>query len=246
MRSSRVSQEIAIAASAVYNGPGDSMSLSILYTDRDLAVCLKPRGVSSEQGGLPDLLAAQLGQERLWCVHRLDAAVGGVMVYARSARAAAGLSRQIVEKTLCKEYLAVIPGRPEADEAILRDLLFHDRGKNKSYIVRRMRAGVREAELAYRVLETAGALTLLSISLHTGRTHQIRVQFAARGLPLVGDVRYGSVFRDCPIALWSHTLAFHHPADGRALSFSAPPEGAFPWDSFEYLKKEGSPCDTSK
>ena len=230
----------------MYNMPGDEMTIPILYSDRDLAVCVKPRGVSSEQGGLPELLAAQLGDERVRCVHRLDAAVGGVMVYARSSRAAAGLSRQIADRALRKEYLTVVPGRPEPDEAVLRDLLFHDRTKNKSYVVRRMRAGVREAELSYRVMETAGALALLSVSLNTGRTHQIRVQFAARGLPLLGDVKYGSAFRDCPIALWSHTLAFRHPADGRALSFSAPPEGAFPWDTFQFTIKEGSPCDISK
>ena len=129
---------------------------------------------------------------------------------------------------------------------MLRDLLFHDRTKNKSYVVRRMRAGVREAELSYRVLAEAGTLSLLSVSLHTGRTHQIRVQFAARGLPLLGDVKYGSAFRNCPIALWSHRLAFRHPADGRALCFSAPPEPAFPWDTFQFTIKEGSPCDTSK
>ncbi len=221
------------------------MTIPILYSDRDLAVCVKPRGVSSEQGGLPELLAAQLGDEHVRCVHRLDAAVGGVMVYARSSRAA-GLSRQIADRALEKEYLAVVPGRPEADEAVLRDLLFHDRAKNKSYVVRRMRAGVREAELSYRVLETAGTLALLSVSLHTGRTHQIRVQLAARGLPLLGDVKYGSAFRDCPIALWSHRLSFRHPADGRALCFSAPPEPAFPWDAFQSTRKEGSPCDTSK
>ncbi|MDO4990561.1 MAG: RluA family pseudouridine synthase [Eubacteriales bacterium] len=222
------------------------MTIPILYSDRDLAVCVKPRGVSSEQGGLPELLATQLGDECVRCVHRLDAAVGGVMVYALSSRAAAGLSRQIAQREMRKEYLAVVPGRPEPDEAVLRDLLFHDRAKNKSYVVRRMRAGVREAELSYRVLETAGALSLLSVSLHTGRSHQIRVQFAARGLPLLGDVKYGSAFRDCPIALWSHTLAFRHPADGRALCFSALPERAFPWDSFELMRKEELPCDTSK
>ena len=209
------------------------MSISLLYADRDLAVCVKPRGLSSEAGGLPDLLAGQLGDERLRCVHRLDAAVGGVMVYARTASAAAELSRQIAEKAFRKEYLAVLPGWPGLEEGVLQDLLFHDRSKNKSYVVRRMRAGVREASLSYRVLEAAEGLSLLSVSLHTGRTHQIRVQFAARGLPLVGDVKYGSAFRSCPIALWSHTLAFRHPANGRTLCFSAPPDRVFPWDSFD-------------
>ena len=145
-----------------------------------------------------------------------------------------------------KEYLAVVPGRPAEDEAVLCDLLFHDRAKNKSYVVGRKRAGVKEAELSYRVLETAGGYSLLSVALRTGRTHQIRVQLAARGLPLAGDVKYGSAVRDCPIALWSHTLAFRHPADGRELCFAALPEPAFPWDIFEYTSKEALPCDTSR
>lgn len=220
--------------------------IPILFSDRDLVVCVKPRGVSAEAEGLPKLLASELSIAPPRCVHRLDSSVGGVMVYARSDRAAAGLSRQIAERAVRKGYLAVVPGRPEADEGLLRDYLFHDRAKNKSYVVRRMRAGVKEASLSYRVLETAGELTLLSVTLHTGRSHQIRVQFSARSLPLVGDVKYGSAFRDCPIALWSHGLAFRHPADGRALCFSAAPERAFPWDSFAFLNKEGSICDTSK
>ncbi len=222
------------------------MSVSVLYTDRDLAVCVKPLGISSEQGGLPELLAAQLGDARLWCVHRLDTAVGGVMVYARTARAAAGLSRLISDRMLQKEYLAVVPGRPEHSEDTLRDLLYHDRVKNKTYVVRRMRAGVRTAELSYRVLESSDEFSLLSVSLHTGRSHQIRVQFASRGMPLAGDVKYGSVYRDCPIALWSHALSFRHPVDGRALCFTASPGRAFPWNSFETINAEDAVCDTSK
>ena len=221
------------------------MSIPILYTDPALVVCVKPRGLSAE-AGLPDALKSQLGVDTVLCVHRLDAAVGGVMVYARSERAAAALSRQISERTMHKEYLAVVPGRPAEDGAVLRDLLFHDRGKNKSYVVGRKRAGVKEAELSYRVLETAGAYSLLSVTLHTGRTHQIRVQFASRGLPLAGDVKYGSAVRDCPIALWSHTLAFRHPDDGEALRFEAQPARIFPWDQFDCLSKEALPCDTSK
>ena len=229
----------------MYNKTGDAIMIPILYTDRDLAVCVKPRGLASEAGGLPEALASQLGTETVFCVHRLDKAVGGVMVCAHSPRAAAALSRQIAQRTLVKEYLAVVPGLPEAEEGVLRDLLFHDRTKNKSYVVQRKRAGVKEAELSYRVLETAQGLSLLSVRLHTGRTHQIRVQFAARGLPLLGDVKYGSAVRDCPIALWSRRLAFTHPADGRALCFEALPERAFPWDRFS-IDKETNACDTSK
>ena len=221
------------------------MSISLLYADPALVVCVKPRGLSSETG-LPDALREQLADDTILCVHRLDAAVGGVMVYARSERAAAALSRQIAERTMRKKYLAVVPGRPGEDEAVLRDLLFHDRTKNKSYVVKRKRAGVKEAELSYRVLESAGGFSLLSVTLYTGRTHQIRVQFASRGLPLAGDVKYGSAVRDCPIALWSHTLAFRRPDDGRELCFKALPERAFPWDAFDYTNKEAIPCDTSR
>lgn len=227
------------------------MSIPLLYVDRELAVCVKPRGISSESPGLPELLAEELDGRSLSCVHRLDKAVGGVMVYARTPRAAAALSRQIAERSLEKEYLAVVPGRPEEDEAVLRDLLFHDRGRNKSYVVRRSRAGVKEAALSYRVLESADGRTLLAVTLLTGRTHQIRVQFASRALPLLGDVKYGSAERGCPIALWSHRLAFTHPGDGRRLCFSAPPERAFPWDLFtavnlESADQEAEACDTSK
>ena len=106
--------------------------------------------------------------------------------------------------------------------------------------------GGREAELSYRVLETAGGYSLLSVTLHTGRTHQIRVQFASRWLPLAGDVKYVSAVRDCPIALWSHTLAFRHPDSGEKLRFEALPARVFPWDLFDCLNKEALPCDTSR
>ena len=222
------------------------MTIPILFLDPAILVCVKPRGISSEAGGLPERLDAEAGVGKLWCVHRLDTAVGGVMVYARSAASAADLSRQIAERRLQKDYLAVLPAAPPTAEGVLKDLLFHDRSRNKSYVVRRPRAGVREAELGYRVLETAEGRALLTVRLQTGRSHQIRVQFASRGLPLLGDVKYGSTERGCPIALWSHTLAFSHPPDGRALCFSALPERAFPWDSFQFMNQESTRCDTSK
>lgn len=211
------------------------MPLQILYSDADIVVCVKPAGVLSEEPGMPRLLSEELGGD-IYCVHRLDRAVGGVMVYARTAAADAALSRQIAACQFHKEYLAVVQGRPEEDSAILRDLLFWDRTKNKSFVVKRQRGGVKDAELEYALLEALPELSLLRVILHTGRTHQIRVQFSSRAMPLVGDVKYGSRYRGCALALWSHSLGFRHPATGKAMSFSAMPELVFPWNGFEYFK----------
>ena len=221
------------------------MMIPILYADDGIAVCIKPVGVASEKDGMPALLRTQLGGE-FYPVHRLDTAVGGVMVYARTPKAAAALSEQIRDHSFQKEYLAVAQGAVEPAEGEWSDLLFHDRGRNKSYVVKRRRAGVREAGLDYRVLETRDGLSLLHIRLHTGRTHQIRVQAASRAHPLVGDVKYGSTVRDCPIALWSHALCFSLPSTGEMRRFEALPEARTPWALFSELIYGGLPCDTSK
>ena len=201
----------------------------ILYRDASVAVCVKPAGVDS-QNGMRALLEAQTGKP-VFCVHRLDREVGGVMVYALSPASAAALSRAITAGTLEKEYFAVCEGVPSPEEGTMRDLLYHDAAKNKSYVVKRPRRGVREALLSYTVAETAGSLSLVRIRLHTGRTHQIRVQFASRGVPLAGDARYGAKTRG-GIALWSHSLAFPHPESGETLRFTAPPPDAPPWTLF--------------
>ena len=207
------------------------MQIQVLYEDQALLVCLKPAGVSSEEPGLPELLRAAGARETVLCVHRLDLAAAGVMVYAKTKEAAAALSRQIGDGRFSKGYLAVVQGRSE-DRALLRDLLFRDAAKNKSYVVRRPRKGVREAELQYETLARSGELSLVRIRLKTGRTHQIRVQFASRGLPLAGDRKYGSSLRDCGLALWSEELRFLHPVTGEPLRFSAPPPQLFPWTVF--------------
>ena len=199
-----------------------------MYSDTALAVCIKPAGVLSEASGMPALLTTQLGGE-FFCVHRLDRDVGGVMVYARTAGAAAALTAAVAARRVEKTYLAVCCGRPEQSSGTLRDLLYHDRARNKTYVVQRQRRGVKEAVLDYTVLAAAeteqGPLTLLRIALGTGRSHQIRVQFASRRLPLTGDAKYGSPVRSGGIALWSEALRFAHPETGEALAFEAKPQG---------------------
>lgn len=214
------------------------MSISILYEDKHLVVCLKPRGVLSQtdskgSDAMPELLAAQCGGV-FYPVHRLDREVAGVMVYARTREAAAKLSRLVGDhEKFCKQYLAVAEGILREKEGVLEDLLFHDRFKNKTYVVDRMRGGVKAAKLSYRVLEEKEGKSLLSICLYTGRTHQIRVQFSSRGLPLAGDRRYGAASGG-DIALFSASLTFPHPITREIITVSARPEAEGNWQGFSF------------
>ena len=211
--------------------------MEILFDDRDIAVVVKPRGVLSEGEGadaMPALLLPLVG--RVYPVHRLDRGVGGVMVYAKNPRAAAALSRAVQAGELCKQYTAVVAGVPAPLAGEWRDLLFHDARANKTFVVDRERRGAREAALRYRVLETAthegGEYARVQIELLTGRTHQIRVQFASRRHPLVGDGKYGSRQKAPYPALTATGLAFKHPTSGKPLSFAAPVPADFPWSLF--------------
>ena len=205
--------------------------LLLLYSDSHIAVCVKPAGIDA-QNGVPEMLRAQLGGDA-YCVHRLDREVGGVMVYARTAAAAASLGKAITEGRMEKAYLAVCAGRPAADSGTMRDLLFHDTQRNKSFVVTRQRRGVREAILDYQLLGCLEDCALVRVLLHTGRTHQIRIQFASRGMPLLGDRTYGSRRKDCGIALWSAALGFPHPFSREFLRFCAPPPDTAPWQFFD-------------
>ncbi len=193
--------------------------MQLLYTDANLAVCVKPVGVESEKE-MPGLLAQQLGGT-IYPIHRLDLNVGGVMVYARSKVAAAELSRAIQQRAFTKEYLALVHGVPP-ERGDWYDLLWKDRQKNKVFIVHRMRKDVKDAHLTYERL-TDHDPSLVHIHLDTGRSHQIRVQFAGRGFPLVGDHKYGA--RDTLTAprLFSYRITFTYR--GKTLTFSAVP----PW-----------------
>jgi len=199
----------------------------------------KARGKDAEKD-MPALLQRQLNTPEAFCVHRLDMAVGGVMVYALNKKAAAELSGQIARQQIQKEYLAVVQGQPEEQSATLCDLLYKDKSRNKSYVVKRKRAGVKEAKLEYRCLESREDMSLVRILLHTGRSHQIRVQFSSRKMPLVGDVKYGSQYRDCHISLFSCALSFKHPKSGKAMHFEYFPESEHYWKEFEYIKNGGA------
>ncbi len=209
-------------------------AIPILFSDDHVAVCVKPPGLDS-QNALPEALRRQLGGE-IWCVHRLDRDVGGVAVYARSRPAAAALSRAIAQGALEKEYLAVVAGCPSPERGEMRDLLYHDAGRNKTYVVDRMRRGVREAALRYEVLAENGEASLVRIRLLTGRSHQIRVQFASRGMPLLGDRKYGSRVKLERPALRAVALAFPHPVTGENMRFCAPPPDLPPWNAFPEIK----------
>ena len=207
--------------------------IEIYHLDSEIIVCRKPAGVLSEGEGpdcLPVLLAEQCGG-RVFPVHRLDRGTGGLMVFARTQKAAAALSRAVQEKQLKKEYFALVSGSPIEKQGEMCDYLFKDSRKDKVFVVKRPRKGVREARLTWRVLWQDGENTLVRVALDTGRTHQIRVQFSSRGMPLWGDGKYGSRVKGA-LALFSCGLAFPHPKTGKEMRFEARPEGA-PWDGLQ-------------
>jgi len=209
--------------------------LEVLYHDKQIAVIVKPVGVLSEDGAAGEsicpMIREALGVTEVYPVHRLDRAVGGVMVYALTKSAAAALSKAVAENAITKVYLAVVHGTPAEESGEFTDLLYKDVRKNKSYVVTRERKGVKRASLRYETLATTPERTLVRVTLHTGRSHQIRVQFASRKLPLVGDGKYGAVDHAKEIALFSHALTFPHPQSGESMHFSAEPTGEN-WEAF--------------
>ena len=194
--------------------------MQILHTDPDIVVCIKPVGMDAEHA-LPDALREAVGG-MIFPVHRLDLNVGGVMVYARTKKAAAALSRAIQEGTMIKEYIAQVHGTPP-DEGDWEDLLWKDTRRNKVYPVKRLRGGVKRARLTYCRLY-GGDPALVRIRLYTGRSHQIRVQFASRGFPLLGDHKYGA--RDTLTAPRLFSCCITFPLHGKTLRFEALPEWA--------------------
>ena len=194
--------------------------MEILYSDKGIAVCIKPVGLDAE-AEVPATLKEQLGGE-IFPIHRLDKNVGGVMVYARTKQAAAALSKAVQEGTMVKEYVAMVHGTP-TESGDWTDLLFKDSSKNKVFVVKKERKGVKKARLEFTTLH-AGAESLVRIRLHTGRSHQIRVQFSSRGFPLVGDHKYGSRDDKKEPMLFSCCITF--PWKGEMKRFEALPAWA--------------------
>ena len=207
--------------------------MELLYADEAVVVCIKPARVLStdEPGGLPERVRQALGNPKadVRTVHRLDRVVSGVMVLARNAKAASELSRQIREDAFHKEYLAVVHGCPVEREGTFRDLLARDKARKMTFVAGEPGKGVQEASLSYEVLSAAADMARVRVLLHTGRTHQIRVQFASRGMPLVGERKYAVLEDPCEIALWSHKIGFTHPKTGKRVEFSKEPPQVFPW-----------------
>jgi 23S rRNA pseudouridine1911/1915/1917 synthase len=194
--------------------------MEILYSDAHLAVCVKPVGLDSEKQ-VPEALSAQLGGT-FFPIHRLDLNVGGVMVYARTKPAAAALSKAVQDGTMVKEYVAMVKGTPP-ESGDWTDLLWKDSRKNKVFVVNRVRGGVKEARLTYKRL-TGGDPSVVRIRLYTGRSHQIRVQFASRGFPLLGDHKYGA--RDDRTAPMLCSCCLTFPFRGKTMVFEHLPDWA--------------------
>ena len=192
--------------------------MEILYSDKSLAVCVKPVGLDSE-AEVPEKLKNILGGD-IFPIHRLDKNVGGVMVYARNKQAAAKLSKAVQDGLMVKEYVAMVHGTPpEAGD--WSDFLFKDSRKNKVFVVKKERKGVKLARLEYQCLRS-GEKSLVHVRIHTGRSHQIRVQFASRGFPLVGDHKYGS--RDDAAAPMLFSCRISFPWNGEYKVFEQFPE----------------------
>ncbi len=221
--------------------------MKILYEDKYLLVCEKPIGVESQissngKENMLELLSRyreESGENSyVGLVHRLDTVTGGAMIYSKREDMTGKLSALVQSGDYKKTYLAVVHGVPEEAEGEMRDLLYHDKQKNKSFVVAKSRAGVKEALASFRLIESVKRedgeeISLVEVELMTGRTHQIRVQLASRKMPIVGDGKYGSRDNRATCALWSHKVEFTHPVTKQKIQAVSYPSDTYPWDIFK-------------
>ncbi len=219
-------------------------NIEILFEDNHILVAVKPVNVLSQKDktGDPDILTIlkedikyrynKPGNVFLGLVHRLDRPVGGVMVFARTSKAASRISSQIREGRFSKTYAAVVKGILPYKHGTLEDNLIKDRDANKVRTVSEDMEEGRKALLNYSVIEEREELSLVAVELLTGRPHQIRVQFSEIGCPLLGDRKYGDGGKNQSVALWSYRIVFKHPVSGEDIEFKYPPPDKYPWDMF--------------
>jgi len=207
--------------------------MNILFEDKFLVVCEKEPGVASQgdpsgRDDMVKLLQKECSSD-IFCVHRLDTPTGGIMVYAKDQKTAGRLTASLADGSCRKRYLCAFRAE-DIDDGEMEDFLYHDKRLNKAFVATKERKGVKKASLSYKILEKKDGIALACVTLHTGRTHQIRVQFSSRGFPLLGDGKYGS--RDkCPLALRCFNLSFIHPITKKPLSFTLLPPA--PWFGFD-------------
>lgn len=207
--------------------------MKILYEDKNVVVVVKPPEILSQfsetEENAVTILKEKTGSE-IFVVSRLDRNVGGVMVFGKNQKAAADLTRQMQTGEFRKEYIAAVRGKPEENQGTFVDLLFKDSRKNKSFVVKKERKGVKKASLEYELICSDGEVSIVKIRLHTGRTHQIRVQFASRKMPLVGDGKYGAKDNCKNMGLFCREVTFRKINSEESVTFSAEPENVYPWN----------------
>jgi pseudouridylate synthase, 23S RNA-specific len=222
-------------------------NLTVLYEDNQIIVVVKPQNVpvQADSSGDDDLLSAvkryikekysKPGEAYIGLVHRLDRPTGGVMVFARTSKAAARLQEQMKNGLFEKKYLAVTVGTPRDRQGRLSQYLVKDEKNNMVRVVPTALEGAKKAELEYKVLEIAGPVSLVDIKLITGRSHQARVQMQSMGTPIFGDARYGgdTLAKGHNLALWAYELRFYHPVNKNPFVFKVfPPLDETPWNVF--------------
>lgn len=222
------------------------MKIPVILEDNHLFITIKPFNmpVQKDSSGDLDFLSAiknfikkrdkKPGNVFLGLVHRLDRPSGGIMVFAKTSKAASRLSDQFRRKIIEKQYLAVVEGVPKLKKGRFTDFLLKNSAKNMVSVVKANEKAAKQAVLDYKIKETRNKLSLVEISLITGRPHQIRVQFASRSFPIIGDMKYGKTIKEkkSELALWSSTISFEHPVKKNRITFAAPPPKKWPWELF--------------
>lgn len=219
------------------------MKLKIIYEDNHIIIVEKIPNVPTQEDRTGDISMMTLikdyikekynkpGNVYLGLVHRLDRPVGGVMVFAKTSKAASRLGNQVREKIFKKEYLAIVDGKLEKNKGTLENYLYKDKKTNTSYVVSKDQKDSKFAKLDYEVIKynEENNLSLLKINLYTGRHHQIRVQLASIGHSIYGDQRYGTRGKNKQIALWAHKISFKHPTKNEEMEFVCEPKKIGIW-----------------